>query len=440
MAKTVYVAMSADIIHPGHLNIVKEAAKLGDVTVGVLTDAAIASYKRLPYMNYEQRAAVVAALKGVTRVVPQETLDYIPNLRKFKPNFVVHGTDWREGVQAKTRQGVIDTLAEWGGKLVEPEYTPGISSTQLNKAIREVGTTPDIRRRRLRRLLNAKPIVRVMEAHSGLSGLIVENAFAMVPKDPADPNGAKVRHEFDAMWLSSLTDSTLKGKPDNESVDVSSRLRTVNDILEVTTKPIIYDGDSGGLPEHFTFLVRSLERLGVSAVIIEDKVGLKQNSLLEQGNVQRQASVEDQCHKIKMGKQAQITDEFMIIARCESLIAGAGEDDAIARCKAYCEAGADGIMIHSKSKTPDEIVSFVKRFRAEVSADKPIVVVPSTYAQVTEGELAKIGVNIVIYANQLLRAAYPAMKACAERILFCQRAQEASSELCMPIKEILSLM
>ena len=249
-----------------------------------------------------------------------------------------------------------------------------------------------------------------------------------------------VRHEFDAMWLSSLTDSTLKGKPDNESVDVTSRLRTVNDILEITTKPIIYDGDSGGLPEHFVFLVRSLERLGVSAVIIEDKIGLKQNSLFETGNVQQQASIEDQCHKIKVGKQAQITDDFMIIARCESLIAGKGEDDAIARCKAYCEAGADGIMIHSKAKTPDEIVSFVKRFRAEVSADKPIVVVPSTYAQVTEAELAAIGVNVVIYANQLLRAAYPAMKACAERILACERAQEASSEFCMPIKEIISLI
>ena len=431
MAKTVYVGMSADLIHPGHLNIIKEAAKLGEVTVGVLTDAAIASYKRLPYMNYEQRAAVVEQLKGVARVFPQEQLDYIPNLKKLKPDFVVHGTDWRNGVQAKTRQGVIDTLATWGGKLVEPEYTEGISSTQLNKAIREVGTTPDIRRRRLRRLLNAKPIVRVMEAHSGLSGLIVEHAC--VTKDNR-------KREFDAMWLSSLTDSTLKGKPDNESVDVTSRLRTVNDILEITTKPIIYDGDSGGLPEHFTFLVRSLERLGVSAVIIEDKIGLKQNSLLEQGNVQQQASIEDQCHKIKMGKQAQITDDFMIIARCESLIAGKGEDDAIARCKAYCEAGADGVMIHSKSKTPDEIVSFVKRFRAEVSADKPIVVVPSTYAQVTEDELAKIGVNIVIYANQLLRAAYPAMQKVAERVLECGRAQEASAELCMPIKEIISLI
>lgn len=431
MSKRVYVAMSADIIHPGHLNIIREAAKLGDVTVGVLTDAAIASYKRLPYMNYEQRAAVVRALKGVTEVIPQNELNYIPNLLKLKPDFVVHGTDWREGVQAKTRQGVIDTLAQWGGKLVEPEYTPGISSTQLNKAIREVGTTPDIRRRRLRRLLNAKPIVRVMEAHSGLSGLIVENTCVVKNN---------VKHEFDAMWLSSLTDSTLKGKPDNESVDITSRLRTVNDILEVTTKPIIYDGDSGGLPEHFTFLVRSLERLGVSAVVIEDKVGLKQNSLFETGNVQKQASVEDQCHKIKVGKQAQVTDDFMIFARCESLITGAGENDAIDRCRAYIEAGADGIMIHSKAKTSGEIKSFVKRFRAEVSADKPIVVVPSTFSQITEEELAAIGVNIVIYANQLLRAAYPAMKQCAERILECERAQEASEELCMPIKEIISLI
>lgn len=431
MPKTVYVAMSADIIHPGHLNIIREAAKLGDVTVGVLTDSAIASYKRLPYMDYAQRSAVVAALKGVTRVVPQEQLDYIPNLRRLKPDYVVHGTDWREGVQAKTRQGVIDTLAEWGGRLVEPEYTPGISSTQLNKAIREVGTTPDIRRRRLRRLLNAKPIVRVMEAHSGLSGLIVENAA--VVRDNR-------RREFDAMWLSSLTDSTLKGKPDNESVDVTSRLRTVNDILEITTKPIIYDGDSGGQPEHFAFLVRSLERLGVSAVIIEDKVGLKRNSLFESGNSQPQASVADMSEKIRTGKQAQITDEFMVIARCESLIAGKGEDDAIARCRAYCEAGADGIMIHSKAKTPDEIVSFVRRFRAEVSVDKPIVVVPSTYAQITEDELAAIGVNVVIYANQLLRAAYPAMKRTAERILACGRAQEASAEFCMPIKEIISLI
>ena len=430
-AKTVYVAMSADIIHPGHLNIIREASRLGEVTVGVLTDAAIASYKRLPYMNYEQRSQVVVSLKGVARVIPQTTLDYIPNLLRLKPDYVVHGTDWRTGVQAKTRQRVIDTLATWGGELIEPTYTEGISSTQLNKAIREVGVTPDIRRVRLHRLLAAKPIVRVMEAHSGLSGLIVENA--RVRKDNRT-------FEFDAMWLSSLTDSTSKGKPDIECVDVTSRLRTVNDILEVTTKPIIYDGDSGGLPEHFVFLVRSLERLGVSAVIIEDKMGLKQNSLFTDGYSQPQAPVEDFCQKIKTGKQAQVTDDFMVIARCESLICGAGEDDAIARCRAYVDAGADGIMIHSKKDEPSEVFSWLRRFRAEVSESVPVIVVPTTYCQVTEDELAAAGANVVIYANHLLRSAYPAMMKTAERILLDGRSLEASRDYCMAIKDIITLI
>ena len=416
---TVYVAMSADIIHPGHLNIIKEASKLGEVTVGVLTDAAIASYKRLPYMNYEQRAAVVAQLKGVTRVIPQEQLDYIPNLLKLKPDFVVHGTDWREGVQAKTRQGVIDTLAQWGGKLVEPEYTPGISSTQLNKAIREVGTTPDIRRHRLRRLLNAKPIVRVMEAHSGLTGLIVENT--MVKKNNR-------KYEFDGMWLGSFADSVIKGKPDTESVDVTSRLRTLNDILEITTKPVVYDGDSGGTPEQFSFLVRSLERLGVSAVVIGDKTRASQ------------VDPDTFCRKIHDGKSAQITDDFMVFARCESLSNGLGEEDALARCRSYLASGADGILVQSKSATSDEVVGFARRFRNDVSADKPLVAMPTTYPGVTEGDLAAAGVNVVVYANHLLRAAYPAMKACAERILECERAKEAADELCLPIDEILTLV
>ena len=425
MSKLVYVAMSADIIHPGHLNIIKEASKLGDVTVGVLTDAAIASYKRLPYMNYEQRAAVVAALKGVTKVIPQEQLDYIPNLLKLKPDFVVHGTDWREGVQAKTRQGVIDTLAQWGGRLVEPEYTPGISSTQLNKAIREVGTTPDIRRARLRRLLNAKPIVRILEAHSGLTGLIVENTSV---------KKSNRKFEFDGMWLGSFADSVIKGKPDTESVDVTSRLRTLNDILEITTKPVLYDGDSGGAPEQFAFLVRSLERLGVSAAVIGDKVVAR--PLADGATSTVQADAEDFFRKIHDGKAAQITDDFMVIARCESLVSGAGEDDAIARSRAYLEAGADGILVHSKGSVPDEMLSFVKRFRAEVSSDKPLAVMPTTYPQITEGELAAAGVNIVIYASHLLRAAYPAMRKCAERILECDRAQEADNELCLAMKEI----
>ena len=420
--------MSADIIHPGHLNIIREASKLGDVTVGVLTDAAIASYKRLPYMNYEQRAAVVAALKGVTRVIPQEQLDYIPNLLKLKPDYVVHGTDWREGVQAKTRQGVIATLAQWGGKLVEPEYTSGISSTQLNKAIREVGTTPDIRRARLRRLLNAKPIVRILEAHSGLTGLIAENVSVR-------KNNRKF--DFDGMWLGSFADSAIKGKPDTESVDVTSRLRTLNDILEITTKPVLYDGDSGGEPTQFTFLVRSLERLGVSAVVIGDKV--ISHSGASGAGESLQVEIDPFCKKIHEGKTSQITDDFMVIARCESLVTGTGGDDAITRCRAYLDAGADGILVHSKSGSPSEILSFAKRFRAEVSNDKILVVMPTTYAQVTESELSEVGVNIVIYANHLLLAAYPAMKACAERILDCDRAQEAYSEFCVPINELVSL-
>ena len=378
--------MSADIIHPGHLNIIKEAAKLGDVTVGVLTDAAIASYKRLPYMNYEQRAAVVAQLKGVTEVIPQEQLDYIPNLLKLKPDYVVHGTDWREGVQAKTRQGVIDTLAQWGGELVEPEYTPGISSTQLNKAIKEVGTTPDIRRARLRRLLNAKPLVRMMDAHSGLSGLIVEQTA--VKKNNRT-------YEFDGMWLGSFTDSMLKGKPDTECVDVTSRLRTLNDILEITTKPIIYDGDSGGTKEQFSFLVRSLERLGVSAVVIGEK-----------------AACDDFCDKIREGKAAQITDNFMIVARCK-----ANDSDGIVKCRAYIDAGADAILVQSNSETPDEVFTFIKQFRSEISATTPIVVMPTTYPQTTEADIAATGANIVIYANHLLKAAEPAMKSAAVRIL-----------------------
>lgn len=384
--KRVYVAMSADIIHPGHLNIIKEASKLGDVTVGVLTDAAIAGYKRLPYMNYEQRAAVVAQLKGVSEVIPQEQLDYIPNLLKLKPDYVVHGTDWREGVQAKTRQGVIDTLAQWGGELVEPEYTPGISSTQLNKAIKEVGTTPDIRRARLRRLLNSKPLVRVMDAHSGLSGLIVEQTA--VKKNNRT-------YEFDGMWLGSFTDSMLKGKPDAECIDVTSRLRTLNDILEITTKPIIYDGDSGGTKEQFSFLVRSLERLGVSAVVIGEK-----------------ASDGDFCDKIREGKAAQITDNFMIVARCK-----ANDTDGIGKCRTYIEAGADAILVRSNAASPDEVFAFIDRFRAEISATTPLFVMPTTYPHTTESDIAAAGANVVIYANHLLRAAEPAMRAAAVRIL-----------------------
>lgn len=428
--KTVYVGMSADMIHPGHLNIIHEACKLGSVTVGVLTDAAIASYKRLPYLNYEQRAEIVSNIKGVDRVVPQTTLDYVPNLRELKPDYVVHGDDWKEGVQAKTRQRIIEAMAEWGGKVIDIPYTQGISSTAMNQRLKEIGTTPEIRLKRLRRLIGAKKIVRILESHNGLTGLIIENTFVEV-------NGRK--QEFDGMWASSLTDSTSKGKPDIEAVDITTRLHDLNDALEVTTKPVIFDGDTGGKLEHFVFTVRTLERLGISAVIIEDKIGLKQNSLFGTDAKQTQDSIENFCAKIKAGKNAQITEDFMVVARIESLIAGKTIEDALERAFAYIAAGADGIMIHSKNKDGMDIKEFCQRFR-EKDTETPIVAVPTTYNQFTEDELASWGINVVIYANHMLRAAYPAMVKCAQSILKHQRSLEASNDYCMPIKEILTLI
>ncbi|SAI87933.1 hypothetical protein MBBA_1070 [Methanoculleus bourgensis] len=427
--KIVYVGMSADIIHPGHLNVIRRAAELGKVTVGVLTDAAVASYKRLPYMTYEQRKEVVASLKGVDRVVPQEQLDYVPNLLKYRPDYVVHGDDWREGVQKYVRQAVIDTLATWGGELVEVPYTRGISSTQLNHALKRIGTTPDIRRNKLRRLLDAKPIVRLLEAHNGLTGLIVENIGIDTEKG---------RREFDGIWASSLTESTAKGKPDIEAVDVSARVSTLNDLIEVTTKPIVYDADTGGRQEHFQYTVRTLERLGVSAAIIEDKTGLKKNSLLGNDVVQYQDSIEDFASKIRAGKKAQVTNDFMIIARIESLILEKGLEDALKRARAYIDAGADGILIHSRAKTPDEIYAFCSEYK-HFPRKVPLFVVPTTYNAVTEDELVEAGVDVVIYANHLIRAAYPAMVKTAKSILIHQRSHEADSML-IPIKETLELI
>ena len=429
MKKTVYVGMSADLVHPGHLNILQRAAELGEVVVGLLTDEAIASYKRLPYMTYDQRRLVVESIKHVSSVVPQTTLDYVPNLRQLRPDIVVHGDDWRTGPQKRTRQRVIDALAEWGGELVEVPYTVGISSSKLHGAMREVGTTPMVRLRSLRRLIDAKPIVRLLEAHNGLTGLIIENTAL-------DTEGGT--REFDGMWASSLTDSTAKGKPDIEAVDVSSRILTLNDILEVTTKPIVYDGDTGGRPEHFAFTVRTLERLGVSAVIIEDKVGLKKNSLFGTEVEQMQDTVEGFQHKIRIGKQAQATNDFMIIARLESMILGKGVDDALERAAAYLEAGADGVMVHSRDKDPAEVFEFCQRY-AGFSDRRPLVAVPSSYNAVTEEALADAGVDVVIYANHLLRSAYPAMVATARSILEHRRSLEADGQM-MPIRDILELI
>ncbi|MDP2652250.1 MAG: phosphoenolpyruvate mutase [bacterium] len=435
--KTVYVAMSADLVHPGHLINIREGAKLGDVILGLLTDEAIASYKRLPFMPFANRKVVMENIVGVTKVVPQTTLDYRPNLRKYRPDYVIHGDDWKTGVQKETRRQVIETLKEWGGELIETPrevpYAEGVvptSSTALNQALKEIGTTPQIRLQRLQRLLNARPLIRGIEAHSGLSALIVEHAHVK-EKD--------IRKEFDFIWISSLTDSTNKGKPDIELVDLTSRLGTVADILEVTTKPIIFDGDTGGHVEHFVYTVRSLERLGVSAVIIEDKCGLKKNSLFGTSVKQELEDIKSFSNKIHEGKKAQITSDFLIIARLESLIAGKGMKDALERARAYIDAGADGIMIHSKEKKPKEILEFCKEYK-KFKKRVPLIVVPTTYDSITEKQLEKAGVNIVIYANHLLRSAYPAMLKTAKKILSHGRANEASAEYCMPISEILTLI
>ena len=429
ISKIVYVGMSADLVHPGHLNIIAKARELGDVVIGLLTDEAIASYKRLPHMEFDQRRQVMENIKGVSKVIPQSSLDYKENLEKLKPDYVVHGDDWQDGIQKSVRKQVIDTLKQWGGELIEVPYTKGISSTGLNQALKEVGTTPQIRIKRLKRVINAKSIVRIIEAHNGLTGLIVENTKVEV--------AGEIR-EFDGMWASSLTDSTSKGKPDTEAVDITARVSNINDLVEVTTKPIIFDGDTGGKTEHFVFTVRTLERLGVSAIIIEDKVGLKKNSLFGTDVDQNQDTIEGFCEKIQVGKKAQVTDDFMIIARIESLILQAGMEDAIERAKAYIDAGVDGIMIHSKESTPDEILEFCRIYK-EFKRKVVLVVVPSSYDTVYEDELAGAGVNVVIYANQLIRSAYPAMLDTAKLILTNKRAFEARKNL-MSIKEILTLI
>ena len=398
MSKTVYIGMTADIMHPGLIRIINEATKYGDVIIGLLTDKAIAEHKRLPYLTYEQRKEVVQNIKGVCKVVPQEEWSYVENLKRIKPDYIIHGDDWKTGPLREERVRVFEVMNEQGGKVIEIPYTLGINSSSLDKDIKAIGTTPDVRLKSLRRLINAKSIVRILEAH----------------------------------------DSTSKGKPDIEAVDLTTRLQDLNNILECTTKPIIFDGDTGGKIEHFVFTVRTLERHGISAIIIEDKVGLKKNSLFGTDVIQTQDTIEGFCNKIKAGKASQITDDFMIIARIESLIAGKPVSDALERAFAYVQAGADGIMIHSKNKSGEDIKEFCLAFRKQY-AHVPIVVVPTTYDHIYESELCDWGVNIIIYANHMLRAAYPAMMNVAKTILENERALEVR-ELCMPIKEILELI
>ena len=425
----VYVGLSADILHEGHINILKTANKLGEVTVGLLTDKAIASYKKIPHLSYKQREIVLKNMKYVKKVIPQNTLDYRPNLNLLKPKYVVHGDDWQTGIQKVTRTQVIKTLKKWNGKLIEPKYTKNISSSLIKENILRVGTSPDKRKSKLRRIMEAKKIVRILESHSALTGLIIENLKVIKKQNYL---------EFDGMWSSSLTDSALRGKPDNQSVDYSTRIQGLNEILEVTTKPIIFDADNGGRIEHLPYMIKSLERIGVSAAIIEDKVGLKQNSLFKNQSGVKRDSIKKFCQKIAKAKDTKISDDFLIIARIESFILGKSLSDALNRAEAYSKAGADAILIHSKEKNPSQIFSFAKKF-TKSKFFKPMVAVPSSYSKTYERDFIKNGFKIVIYANHLMRAAYPAMLNAAKSILSNNRSFNIENKI-SPIKDIINLI
>lgn len=427
--KTVYTCFCTDVIHEGHINIINVARTYGRVVVGVLTDEALIKFNRFPTESLETRMSIVKEIDGVDEVIIQDTVMYNKVIEQLKPDYVLHGDNWLEGPEKAIRDNVKALLDEYGGELVDVPYTYNERVKKVDRQLKEKLAMPELRRKRLRQVLELRPIVKAIEVHSGLTGLIAE-------KTVVDNNGDL--DQFDAMWISSLCDSTAKGKPDIELVDSTSRFRTIDDVMEVTTKPIVFDGDTGGLVEHFVYMVRSLERMGVSAVIIEDKVGLKKNSLFGTEVEQTQATIEEFCHKLEAGKSVQLTDEFMIIARIESLILEQGMDDAIARARAYVKAGADGIMIHSRRKEPDEILEFCDLFRSE-DKNTPIVVVPTSFNSIYESELAEHGVNLVIYANQLTRSAFPAMEETAKSILKNHRAKEVDDRL-MSIKSIISLI
>ena len=427
--KNVYVGLSADILHKGHINILKIARTYGEVTVGLLTDEAIASYKNIPYLDYEKRKIVLENIKYVKKVIPQRTLDYVDNLNLIKPDYVVHGDDWKTGVQKRTRTRVIKTLRKWSGKLIEPKYTKNISSTSIKKEMANIASSPDNRVSRLKRLMKSKNIVRILESHNSLTGLIID-------KINIKKNNQII--EFDGMWSSSLTDSATKGLPDNSSLSFSARISSLQDMLDVTSKPLVFDADNGGQIEHLPFLVRSLERSGVSAIIMEDKIGIKRNSLFKNQSGTKQDKPLDFAKKLKKICSTRQSKDFMAIARIESFILGKGLKDALKRAVVYSKAGADAILIHSKEKTPAEIFSFAKEFKKSKHFI-PLVSVPSTYSKVYEKDLIKNGFKLVIYANQLLRSAYPAMQNTARTILKNGRAFEADQNI-IPIKEIISLI
>jgi len=427
--KKVYISLTADNLHHGHINLINEAKKYGEVIIGLLTDRAVATHKKLPILNFEQRKLIVQNLSGVAKVVAQNEWDDSVTIGKLKPDFVVHGDDWLTGKQSVMRKNVIDELKKYNGKLIEVPYTKGISSEAISNKNKKVGISTDQRIKTLKRSIKNKDLTRIIETHSPISALIAENALARV-------NEREIY--YDGFWSSSLTDASLIGKPDIEVVDISKRLENINNIFEVTSKPLIMDIDTGGKIEHLSLNIKTIERLGISAVIMEDKTGLKKNSLLSDTSNQLQESIEIFSDKIKTIKSNQQNQDFMVIARIESFILGKGLEDALLRAEAYLDSGSDGIMIHSKKDNPKEIFEFSKKFKRKFN-DVPLVCVPSTYSSITENELIDNGFNVVIYANHLFRAAYPAMLEVANSILKNGRSKEIEDKL-TSIKEMMDLI
>ena len=429
MKKKVYVSLSADVLHEGHINIIKTASKYGYLIIGLLTDEAISSYRRLPHLNYKQREYIVKNIKYVDEVIPQKSLDHTSNLIKIKPDYVVHGDDWKSGILKETRKQVLKTLKRWGGVLIEPKYTKNISSKKIKEKIIKLGTTPDIRRSKLKRLLNSKKLIRVLEAHNPISGMIIEN-LQITKSGKLD--------EFDGMWSSSLTDSVSRGMPDNQSVDYSTRINGISEIFNVTTKPLIFDIDNGGQIDHLKFVVKKLDSLGVSALIMEDKIGLKKNSLFKDQSNVKQDTINNFTNKIKKAKNSLVGEDFLIISRIESLILNKPVSDALKRAIAYSKAGADCIMIHSKDKDPKKIFEFSKKF-LKTKHFKPLIAVPSSYSKTYEKQLIENGFKIVIYANHMLRAAHASMIDTAKKILIHNRGYEAEKNI-TSIKDIIELV
>jgi phosphoenolpyruvate phosphomutase len=426
--KTIYVPLAVDILHSAHINILKKAKKYGKVIVGLLTDSAIAEYKKFPLITYNERYKILEGIKYIDQIVEQNNWDYSINIKKYKPNFFIHGDDWKTGIQKNHRKKVINALKKINSKLIEVPFSRNISSSEIKHKMIKL-SSPINRVSKLKRLLNAKKIVRILESHNALTGLIIEKTNIIKNKKII---------EFDGMWSSSLTDSATKGLPDNSSLSFSSRISSLNDIMDVTSKPLVFDADNGGQIEHLAFLIRSLERSGVSAIIMEDKVGLKKNSLFKNQTGAKQDKPQLFAKKIKKICNSRQSQDFMVIARIESFILGKGLKDALNRAEVYSKAGADAILIHSKEKTTAEIFSFAKEFKKSKNFI-PLVSVPSTYSKVYEKNLIRNGFKLVIYANQLLRAAYPAMQNTAKTILKNKRAFEADKKI-IPIKEIINLI